>query len=151
MPHALYDAEFLGRRRANFAALTPLSFLARTAAVYPDKTAVIHGQRRFTYREFQERCRRLANALYRRGVGPGDAVSVMAANVPALLEAHYGVPMVGAVLNALNYRLDASSIAFILDHAASKILICDREFSGTVRAALGQMSFWAAAALTSRH
>ncbi|HUK06287.1 MAG TPA: acyl-CoA synthetase [Stellaceae bacterium] len=140
MPHPLYDAEFLDRRRANFAALTPLSFLARTATVYPDKTAVIHGPRRFTYREFQERCRRLANALYRRGIGPGDTVSVVAPNVPALLEAHYAVPMVGAVLNALNYRLDASSIAFILDHAASKILICDREFSQTVRVALGQVT-----------
>ena len=138
MPHHLFDEGFLARRDANFAALTPLSFLARTAAVYPDKTAVIHDARRFTYAEFQDRCRRLADALRRRGVGPGDTVSVMAPNVPALLEAHYGVPMTGAVLNALNYRLDARSIAFILDHAGTKVLMTDREFSNVIRSALAQ-------------
>ena len=140
MPHPLYDADFLNHRGANFSPLTPLSFLARTAAVYPEKTAVIHGSLRFTYREFQQRCWRLADALRRRGIGTGDTVSVLAPNVPALLEAHYGVPMTGAVLNALNYRLDARSIAFILDHAGTKVLIADREFSAAVRAALGQVS-----------
>jgi fatty-acyl-CoA synthase len=140
MPHPLYDADFLDRRDANFSPLTPLSFLARTAAVYPEKTAVVHGSLRFTYCEFQQRCWRLADALRRRGIGTGDTVSVLAPNVPALLEAHYGVPMTGAVLNALNYRLDARSIAFILDHAGSKVLIADREFSATVRAALGQVT-----------
>jgi fatty-acyl-CoA synthase len=136
--NSVFDAPFLARREANYAALTPLSFLARSAAVYPDKTAVIHGDRRFTYREFYRRCCGLADALRKRGIGLGDTVSVMAPNVPALLEAHYGVAMAGGVLNALNYRLDAASIAFILDHAGTKVLIADREFSGTVRPALGQ-------------
>src|ERR1700751_4095514 len=97
-----YDARHLARNPANFTALTPLGFLPRTALIYPDKISVIDGGRRFTYREFHERCRRLADALRRRGIGPGDTVSVMAPNVPALLEAHYGVPMAGAGLNALN-------------------------------------------------
>ena len=132
----IYDAPHLARGAANCAALTPLSFLARAAAVHPGKTAVIHGERSFTYAEFYARSCRLADALRRRGVGQGDTVSVMAPNVPALLEAHYGVAMAGAVLNALNYRLDAATIAFILGHAESKLLIADREFSGTIRAAL---------------
>src|SRR4051794_15388524 len=123
-----YDAPHLARNAANFAALTPLNFLARAAAVYPDEVAVIHGDRRFTYREFYARCRRFADALRRRGIRPGDTVSVLAPNVPGLLEAHYAVPMAGAVLNALNYRLDARSIAFILGHGEAKLLIADREF-----------------------
>src|SRR5256886_12993815 len=131
-----YDAPHLARNPANFTALTPLGFLARAAAVYPDKLAVIDGARRFTYREFYERCRRFADALRRRGIGPGDTVAVLAPNVPALLEAHYGVPMAGAALNALNYRLDARSIAFILQHGAAKLLIADREFAPIVSAAL---------------
>jgi len=92
----------LERNRANFAALTPLSFLERAAAVYPEKTAVIHGERQFTYREMMTRCRRLAAALAGRGVRPGDTVSVMAPSVPALLEAHYGVAMAGGVMNEIN-------------------------------------------------
>jgi 3-(methylthio)propionyl---CoA ligase len=131
-----YDAPHLARNAANFTALTPLTFLPRAAAVYPDKLAVVHGDARFTYRQFYERCRRLADALRRRGIGRGDTVAVMAPNVPALLEAHYGVPMAGAVLNALNYRLDARSIAFILEHGQAKLLITDREFAPTVGAAL---------------
>jgi fatty-acyl-CoA synthase len=131
-----YDAPHLAKNAANFAALTPLSFLARTAAVYPDKLAVIDGARRFTWREFDARCRRSAGALARRGIGTGDTVAVMAPNVPALLEAHYAVPMTGAVLNALNYRLDAASIAFILNHGQAKLLIADREFAPVVRDAL---------------
>ncbi len=107
----------LDRGPANYQALTPLSFLEWSAAVYPDKCAVIHGETRFSYADFHGRCRRLASALESRGVGPGDTVAVMAPNVPAMLEAHYGVPMIGAVLNALNYRLDPASIALILDHA----------------------------------
>jgi len=138
--NSIFDAPFLARREANHAALTPLSFLARAAAVYPEKCAVIHGSLRFSYREFYERCCRLADALRKRGVKEGVTVSVMAPNVPALLEAHYGVPMAGGVLNALNYRLDAASIAFILDHANTKVLITDGEFSGTVKAALAQVS-----------
>jgi fatty-acyl-CoA synthase len=136
MPEEPYDAPYLARNAANFAALTPLGFLARSALVYPDKLAVIDGKRRFTYREFYGRCRRFADALRRRGIGLGDTVAVMAPNVPALLEAHYGAPMVGAVLNALNYRLDPASIAFILQHGEAKLLIADREFAAIVRPAL---------------
>jgi fatty-acyl-CoA synthase len=135
----VYDAPHLQRNPANFAALTPLAFLQRSAAVYPDKLAVIDGTRLFTYRHFDERCRRVADALRRRGIGPGDTVAVMAPNVPALLEAHYAVPMAGAVLNALNYRLDARSIAFILDHGAAKLLIADREFVPLARDALREL------------
>ncbi|HJR50199.1 MAG TPA: AMP-binding protein, partial [Gemmatimonadales bacterium] len=126
----------LDRRAANYAPLTPLSFLAWAAHVYPGKPAVVHGDRSFTYAELYARCRRLASALARRGVGRGDCVAVMAPNVPAMLEAHYGVPMAGAVLNALNYRLDARSIAFILEHGHARLLIADREFSPTVGDAL---------------
>jgi fatty-acyl-CoA synthase len=135
----MYDAPHLARREANHAPLTPLSFLSRAADIYPDKIAVIHGERRFTYREFYGRCRRLADALRRRGIGKGDTVAVLAPNVPALLEAHYGVPMAGAVLNALNYRLDAASIGFILRHGEAKVLIADREFSATAKAALAAL------------
>jgi fatty-acyl-CoA synthase len=131
--------QFLDRDEANFQALTPLSFLERSAAVYPDKTAVIHADTRYSYGQFYGRCRRLASALGRRGIASGDTVSVMAPNVPAMLECHYGVPMAGAVLNALNYRLDAGTIAFILDHAQTKLLIADREFSDTVAAAIARM------------
>src|SRR5437763_9142736 len=128
-----YDVPHLARNAANFTALTPLGFLARAAATYPDKVAVIDGKRRFTYRQFDARCRAFADALRRRGIGAGDTVAVMAPNVPALLEAHYGVPMAGAVLNALNYRLDARSIAFILNHGAAKLLIVDCEFAPLAR------------------
>ena len=133
-----YDEE-LDRNAANFAALTPLNFIERAASVHPDKPAVVHGVRRFTYREFTARCRRLAAALSAHGVGTGDTVSVMAPNVPALLEAHYGVPMAGGVLNAINYRLDPASIAFILEHGGAKVLIADREFSHVVKPALDQL------------
>lgn len=121
---------------ANYAPQTPISFLARSATVYPDKTAVIHGDRKFSYREFNQRCLRLASALAARGIGCGDTVSVMAPNVPALLEAHYAVPMLGAVLNALNYRLDAATIGFILNHAETKVLITDTEFAPVIEQAL---------------
>jgi fatty-acyl-CoA synthase len=134
-----FDAPHLAQNAANYAALTPLGFLARAATVYPDKLAVVHGASRFTYRQLYERCRRLADALRGRCVGRGDTVAVMAPNVPALLEAHYGVPMAGAVLNALNYRLDARSIAFILGHGEAKLLIADREFAPIVEAALGEL------------
>src|SRR4051812_41013076 len=131
-----YDAPYLQRNPANYAALSPLGFLPRSAAIYPDKTAVIDGERRFTYRELYARCRRFADALRRRGIGRGDTVAVLAPNVPALLEAHFAVPMAGAVLNALNYRLDARSIAFILDHGGAKLLIADREFAPLAAEAL---------------
>jgi fatty-acyl-CoA synthase len=134
----IYEQD-LERTSANFQPLTPLSFLEWAEAVYPAKTAVIHGDRHYSYREFGERCRRLASALEKQGVGIGDTVSVMAPNCPALLEAHYGVPMAGAVLNAINTRLDASTIAFILDHAESKVLIADRELSGAIKPALEKL------------
>jgi fatty-acyl-CoA synthase len=126
----------LRRRPANHTPLTPLSFLSRAAAVHPDKPAVLHGDRVLAYAEFAARCRRLASALSRRGVGPGDTVALMAPNIPATLEAHYGVPLAGAVLNALNYRLDARSIAFMLDHARARVLVTDTEFAPTIAAAL---------------
>ena len=130
----------LDKRPANFVPLSPIGFLERSAMVYPDKTAVVHGDRRFTYSEFHARCRRLAGALAGRGIGAGDTVSLMAPNVPELLEAHFGVPMCGAVLNALNYRLDAATIRFILGHAETKVLITDREFSPVVAQALDGMN-----------
>jgi fatty-acyl-CoA synthase len=126
----------LDRNPANHVPLSPLSLLARAAAVYPDHVAVIHGAIRFTYRDFFARCRRLASALKAAGVGIGDTVAVMAPNVPALLECHYGVAMAGGVLNALNIRQDAANLAFILDHAETKVLVTDRVFSGTIKAAL---------------
>ena len=129
----------LDRGPANYQPLTPLSFLEWSAAVYPDKCAVIHGETRFSYAEFNRRCHRLAAALAGRGIGLGDTVAVMAPNVPAMLEAHYGVPMTGAVLNALNYRLDPATIAFILDHGEAKLLITDREFSAVIRDALARL------------
>jgi fatty-acyl-CoA synthase len=136
---AHYDAPHLARNAANFTALSPLGLLSRAAAVYPDKLAVIHGATRFSYRQLYQRCRRLASALRQRGVRQGDTVAVMAPNVPALLEAHYGVPMAGAVLNPLNYRLDARSIAFILAHGEAKLLIADREFAPVVKTALDEL------------
>ena len=129
----------LDRNAANYAPLTPVSFLRRSAEVYPDKVAVIHGERAFTYREFAARCRRLASMLAAAGVGRGDTVAVMAPNVPALLEAHYAVPGLGAVLNALNYRLDASTIAFCLEHGEAKVLLTDCEFAPVVGEALKKL------------
>ena len=138
-PSDCYGAPHLAKNAANFTALTPLAFLPRAASVYPDKIAVVHGAARFTYAELYARCRRLADALRRRGIGHGDTVAVMAPNIPALLEAHFGVPMAGAVLNALNYRLDARSIAFILGHGEARLLIADREFAPVVKAALAEL------------
>jgi fatty-acyl-CoA synthase len=131
-----YDAD-LDKNAANFQPLTPLSFLERAAAVFPDHTAIIHGPKRFSYREFYARSRRLASALARHGVKRGDTVAAMLANTPAMLEAHHGVPMSGAVLNTLNTRLDPAVIAFMLDHGEAKVLITDREFAKVIKAALG--------------
>src|SRR5262245_31696860 len=133
-----YDSD-LDKNSANYMPLTPLSFLARTAAIYPRRTSVIHGDQRFTWAESYSRCRQLAAALKERGIGLGDTVAFMAPNVPALFEAHFGAPMTGAVLNALNYRLDAETIAFILGHGEAKILITDTEFAPVVEKALGLM------------
>ena len=126
----------LGRNSANYVALSPLSFLRRTAAVYPDRLAVIHGSFRTTWCDTYARSRRLASALAQRGVGRGDTVAVIAPNIPAMFEAHFGVPMAGAVLNALNTRLDAGAIAFMLEHGGAKVLMCDRELSDVVGQAL---------------
>ena len=126
----------LDRNAANFQPLSPLSYLERAARTFPDQTAIIHGARRIYYRDFFARSRRLASALAARGIGKGDTVSVMLSNTPAMLEAHFGVPMVKAVLHSLNTRLDAAIIAFQLDHAETKVLIVDREFSGVVEEAL---------------
>ncbi|MGA3305109.1 MAG: AMP-binding protein, partial [Stellaceae bacterium] len=126
----------LDRNRANYVPLTPLGFIARAAAVYPGRLAVVHGKRRYSWAESYARCRRLASALRQRGIGKGDTVAVMAANTPEAFEAHFGVPMVGAVLNALNIRLDAATISFILDHGEAKVLITDREFAPVVEKAL---------------
>ena len=133
-------AHHLDKCAANFQPLSPLPFLQRAAAVYPQRIAVIHGQRQDSYAEFYRRTRRLAAALRQRGIGPADTVSVMLANTPAMLEAHYGVPMTGAVLHAMNTRLDAAIIAFQLDHADAKVVICDREFAPVMQAALAQAS-----------
>jgi fatty-acyl-CoA synthase len=130
-----YDRD-LDRNSANFQPLTPLGFLERAAAVFPDRLAIVHGALRRTYRDFYARSRRLASALAKRGFSRGDTVSAMLANTPAMLECHYGVPMCGAALNALNTRLDASALAFMLDHGEAKALIVDREFSAVIAAAL---------------
>jgi len=121
---------------ANHVALTPVSFLERSALIWPDKIAVRHGRLAYTYREFEGRCRRLASALRRVGVRRGETVAVIAPNVPAMLEAHYAVPALGAVLNALNFRQDAATIAFCLDHGEARVLLTDAEFAPTVKAAL---------------
>ncbi len=133
--HNIYDAD-LDRCDANYVSLSPLSFLDRVARVYPDHPAVIHGGTQWTWKETAERCCRLASALAKRNIGPGDTVSVMAPNIPALYESHFGVPMTGAVLNALNIRLDAKTLAFILDHGEAKVLITDTEFSPVIKDAL---------------
>ena len=121
---------------ANFEALTPVSFLRRAAQVAPEHCAIIHGQRRYTYAQFWERSCRLASALASRGIGHGDCVAIMGANTPEMLEAHNAVPMLGGVLNSLNIRLDAKTIAFILDHGEARVLLTDRAFSQTIQEAV---------------
>jgi fatty-acyl-CoA synthase len=127
----------LDRAEANFAALTPLVFLDRAADVYPNHPSVVHGARRYTWSQTRERCRRLASALVRHGVRTGDTVAVMAANTPELYEAHFGVPMTGAVLNTLNARLDAATLAFMLDHGEASVVLVDREFAQVMGQAIG--------------
>ena len=126
----------LAKNAANYVPLSPLSFLARTAAVYPDRLAVVHGDRRFTWAETAARCARFASSLAARGIGRGDVIAVIAPNIPALFEAHFGVPLAGAVLNAINTRLDAATIAFILAHSETKILLADTEYAATIEAAI---------------
>ena len=139
MTQSPYDSD-LDRNPANFQPLTPISFLARAAAVFPTQIAIVHGDLRRDYAQFYARSRRLASALAARGIKRGDTVSVMLANTPAMLECHYGAPMTGAVLNTLNTRLDAAVLAFTLDHADAKVLIVDREYSAVMKAALALAS-----------
>ena len=124
---------------ANFTPLTPVSFLKRAAEIHPKRCAVIHGARRHSYRELYDRARQLASALSQAGVRAGDTVSVMLPNVPAMVEAHYGVPMLGAVLNTINTRLEAATIAYILEHGEAKVLITDREFAAQIGPALAKL------------
>ena len=130
----------LAQNAANFQTQTPLSFLAWSSAVYPDKKAVIYGDYSLTYSEFNDRCCRLASALKNLGIGFGDTVAVMAPNIPPMLEAHFAIPMTGAVLNALNYRLDSKSIAFMLEHGEASVLIVDREYSPTIKIVLKELN-----------
>ncbi|PLX76432.1 MAG: acyl-CoA synthetase [Azoarcus sp.] len=129
----------LDKNAANFVPLSPLSFIERSAYVYPDRVSVIHGARQFTWKQTYERCRRLASALTQHGIGKGDTVAVMLPNVPAMVEVHFGVPMTGAVLNTLNTRLDPEAIAFMLSHGEAKVLITDPEFAAIVRPALDRL------------
>jgi fatty-acyl-CoA synthase len=126
----------LRKRSANFVTLTPVSFLSRAADFFGERLAIVHGDRRFSYREFHGRVKQLAHALAKAGIRRGDTVAILAANSPALLEAHYAVPMLGAVLNPINVRLDAPLIAFCLEHGEAKLLLADREFHGTIAPAL---------------
>ncbi len=138
-PGCAGDEPYLAPRSANYVPLSPISFLSRAALGHPDRPATIYGDRRRTWSQTLERCRRLASALRAFGIGLGDTVAVMAANTPELFEVHFGVPMAGAVLNALNIRLDAGTIAYILEHSQAKVLLTDSEFAPAVRAALAQL------------
>src|SRR5690606_19973623 len=129
----------LRKRSANFVPLTPISFLSRAATFFANRTAVIHGARQFTYADLYARSRRLAHALTKAGVKRGDTVAILAPNTPALLEAHYAVPMIGAVLNPINIRLDPATIAFCLKHGEAKVMLADREFAGSVLPALEEL------------
>ncbi len=135
MPSSIYDQD-LDKNAANYVPLSPISFLARAGRVYPARTAIIHGARRITYAQMLERCRRFASRLAALGIGRGDTVAVLAPNVPAMLEAHYAVPMTGGVICAINTRLDAATIAFILQHGEAKVFLVDRELAPVAKAAL---------------
>lgn len=135
---SIFDQD-LDKCDANFQALSPLSFIMRTARTYPDHESVVHGDRRYTWRETYARSRRLASALTKRGIGKNDTVAVMLANTPEMVECHFGVPASGAVLNTLNTRLDADTIAYVLNHGEAKVLITDTEFSATIKGALDKI------------
>ena len=134
MPN-IFDTD-LPKTPANYAAQSPLAFIERTAEVYPDRLAVVHGDLRRTWLETFSRCRQLASALEKYGIGKGDTVAVMLPNTPPMVEAHFGIPATGAVLNALNTRLDAATLAFMLDHGEAKVVIVDPEFAGIMQQAL---------------
>jgi fatty-acyl-CoA synthase len=139
MPSNIFDQD-LPRTAANFAPLSPLGFIERAAAVFPRLPAVVHGPIRRDWAEVYARCRRLAHALARRGLGRGDTVAAMLPNTPAMVEAHFGIPMAGCVLNAINTRLDAEAVAFMLEHGEARLFLVDREFSATARAAVARLS-----------
>ena len=126
----------LDKNSANFTPLTPLSFLDKAAYVYPNRIAVVHGAQRTTWKDEYLRCRKLASALKKRGIGEGDTVAAMLPNIPAMVDMHFGPAMIGAVLNALNTRLDPEAIAFMLEHGEAKVLFCDLEYSAVVEKAL---------------
>jgi fatty-acyl-CoA synthase len=138
MPSTIFDRG-LDRNPANYAPLTPLGFLERSAAVFPGRLAVVHGPLRCTWAQLYARCRQLASALAQRGLGRGDTIAVMLPNTPEMVEAHFGIPMAGCVLNAINTRLDAASVAFMLSHGEAKLFFVDQEFAGVARAALAQL------------
>src|SRR3954466_207717 len=129
----------LDKTPANFVPLSPLSFLERSAAVYPKLTSTVYEGRVFTWAQTYERCRRFASFLAKRGIGRGDTVAAMLPNIPAMNEVHFAVPMTGAVLNTLNIRLEANTIAFQLDHGGAKIILVDPEFTGVIADALALM------------
>ncbi len=135
MKNGIYTKD-LDKNKANFEPLSPVSFLKRAAEAYPRRTAIVYGSLRYSYNEFYERCRLLASALSKINIKEGDTVAIIAPNIPAHLEVHYAVPMLGAVLNSINTRLDADTISFILNHGEAKVLIVDQEFSGLIRNAL---------------
>jgi len=137
--HNQYEID-LDKNAANYIPLTPLSFIERTKDVYPDYTAVIYGDRSYSWLETYNRCLKFASALERHGIGRGDTVSIIAANTPEIFETHHGVPMSGAVLNTINTRLEAESIAYILDHSDAKVLITDTQYSPTVKSALARLN-----------
>ena len=140
MPHSeLYDAAHLNKRKANYVPLTPLSFLSRVAKVHPERTAVIYNNKKTSWAEFFTRTQKLADALQKIDVGYGDTVTVILHNTPELMEAHYGIPMAGAVLNTLNTRLDVNTISYCINQAQSKVLITDTEFSPTIKQVLNQI------------
>ena len=134
------DEQELPRNAANYAPLTPLSFIARAAHIWPQRVAVVHGARRYTWEESYARARRLASALAQRGIGRGDTVAAMLSNTPEMIEAHFGVPMCGGVLNTLNTRLDAEAIGFMLQHGEAKVLLTDTEFAPIVAPALARLA-----------
>ena len=129
----------LDKNKANFVPLTPLTFLERAKDIYPNYEALVYEDRKYTWLEIHERCTQFASALEKIGIGKGDTVSVMACNTPEIFEAHYSVPMVGAVLNTINIRLDSKTVAYILDHSDAKVLIVDRQFHEVVKRALSEI------------
>ncbi|MEH6361576.1 MAG: AMP-binding protein, partial [Amylibacter sp.] len=131
--------ECFDRNAANFVPLTPLSFLKRTALMFPDYPATIYGSRQYSWGQVYARCRRLASALNARGIGKGDTVSIISANLPEMVEAHFGIPMSGAVLNTINTRLDADTITYILEHGEARVVIIDAELSPEGAKAIAQL------------